>query len=115
MWSTWSSPSVSWVMSRTERSWVACSRSAVSARRAGRRRRRRSAAGGGAPAGADRGSPAAGKGPDPGQQPGTGRGVLELPVGGAGPGQGQVVADGGVEQVRVLRAPADDRPHVVGR
>ena len=35
MWSTWSSPSGWWVMNRTERSWVACSRSAVSARRVG--------------------------------------------------------------------------------
>ena len=63
--------------------------------------------------GADSGIPALGEGLDPGQQPGAGRGRLELVVGGAGAGQPQVVADGGIEQVRVLRASADDGPDIV--
>ena len=57
------------------------------------------AAGDGRPVGADPGVPAAGEGCDPRQQPGASGGGLELLVGGAGPGEPQVVADGGVEQV----------------
>src|SRR5262249_12049421 len=72
------------------------------------------AAGDGGPVGADSGIPALGEGLDPGQQPGAGRGGLKLLVAGAGAGQPQVVADGRIEQVRVLRASADDRPDVVG-
>ena len=83
--------------------------------RAGQREALPFAAGNGCTVGADRGIQAPGKRPDPGQQPGARGGGFQFFVGGAGAGQPQVVAEGGVEQVRVLRASADHRPDVVGR
>src|SRR5215470_5876215 len=73
------------------------------------------AAGDGCAVGADGGVPAFGQRCDPGQQPGARGGGLKFFVGGIGAGQPQVVADGGIEQVGVLRGSADDRPHVLGR
>lgn len=57
---------------------------------------------------ADRGVPARGKRLDPGQEPGRRGGGGQFAAGGGGPGQFQVVADAGVENMRILRAPADD-------
>ncbi len=51
--------------------------------------------------------------PDPGQQPGPRRRLDELVVGGVRPGQAQVGGDRAREDVRILRAAADDRAHVV--
>src|SRR5579863_266683 len=68
------------------------------------------AAGHGRSAGADGGVPSPGQRGDPRQQPGAAGGGRQLLVGGLWPGQPQVVADGGGEQVRILRAAADDGP-----
>jgi hypothetical protein len=54
--------------------------------RAGQRQALPFAAGDGCPAGSNWGVPALGQGSDPGQQPGAGRGGLELLVGGTGAG-----------------------------
>ena len=51
---------------------------------------------------------------DPGQQPGSRGGPGQLVVAGARPGQAEVVGDRRVEDVRVLRAAADEPAHVVG-
>ena len=114
--STWSSPSSSWVMSRVARPAVSGQQvggqrgagfgvqvggrlvedqhGRVGEQRPGQREPLPFAAGHGGPVRADRGVPAPRKRIDPGQQPGPGRGGRQLVVGGAGPGQPQVVADG---------------------
>src|ERR1019366_7544294 len=63
--------------------------------------------------GADLGVPAQWQGADPVQQAGPGGRVGALLVGRAGPGQLEVVPDGGAEDVRILRAAADPGPDVV--
>ncbi len=72
------------------------------------------AAGHGRSVRADPGVPPLRQGPDPGQQSGpAGRGG-QLAVGGAGPGQGEVAADRGIEDVRILRAAADHGADLIG-
>jgi hypothetical protein len=77
----------------------------VGGKRAGQREALPFAAGNGRPVGADLSIPAVGEGSDPGQQPGAGRGGLELLADSGGAGEPEVVADGGVEQMGVLWHP----------
>jgi len=51
---------------------------------------------------------------DPGQQPGLSRGGGQLIVARARLGQAEVGVDGGVEDMRVLQAAADEAAYVVG-
>src|SRR6266542_2732990 len=63
---------------------------------------------------ADAGIPALRQGTDPWQQPGASGRRGQLVVGCAGPGHAEIVTDGGIEDVRILGAAADQAAHLIG-
>ena len=67
-----------------------------------------------AAAGPGRGIPAPRERLDPGQQPRLPGGLGQFAVGGGRARQPEVLPDAGIEDMRVLRAAADQRAHVVG-